>query len=303
MTAKPWESDNIDPQLANQLISSQFSELDCTSLTLLGTGWDNVSFTTNDGIVFRFPRRQFSVDLLLNEISLLPYIQKYISLPVPLPTFIGSPTPEYPWPFAGYKLLSGETADRYALTREERHAFVKPIAIFLKELHHININELQARGAPFDSLGRVDISVRLPKILDYLNKIDEIKCFDTHSLREFAINFKLNTKIDFNCFVHGDLYARHILIKDRKNISGIIDWGDTHIGNAAVDIALIHSFLPQESHNEFRSIYGVIDDTTWNLAKFRALYSSATITVYGHDIQDQELLAEGLQGLSFINET
>ncbi|MGC1854677.1 MAG: phosphotransferase [Candidatus Aquirickettsiella sp.] len=303
MTTKPWESSRIDLQLAKQLISSQFPQVDCSSLTLLGDGWDNISFCTHDDVVFRFPRREFSVTLLLNEINLLPFIQNKISLPIPLPLYVGSPTDEYPWPFAGYKLLSGQTSDRLSLTRNDRKAYVRTIATFLAELHHIDTADMQTRGAPLDLIGRVDIQVRLPKIQEYLDKIDELELFNTETLRQYALNFKLNKPVEFNCFVHGDLYSRHLLIDSQKNISGIIDWGDIHIGNAAVDLALAHSFLPPESLSEFKDIYGVIDDETWRLSKFRAIYNSVRDVVYGHDIKDNKLVEEGLKGLGFINET
>ncbi len=302
MTAKPWESFSLDSQLAKQLISSQFRQFDRENLTLtlLGVGWDNVCFLTQDNIVFRFPRREIAVTLLLNEINLLPALKQHISIPIPELIYIGTPTNDYPWPFAGYKLLSGETADQCSLTRNERLAYVGKLAKFMAELHSVNTTDLQM---PLDLMGRLDPQIRLPKIEEYLDKIDELKFLDTKALRKFSRHFKLQRPIAVNCLVHGDLYARHILIDSQKYFSGVIDWGDAHSGDAASDLALAHSFLPPESHAEFKSHYGVIDDDIWELAKFRAICSSATISVYGHDIKDEKLFKEGLQGLLFINET
>ena len=37
-------------------------------------------------------------------------------------------------------------------------------------------------------------------------------------------------------FVHGDLYSRHLLVDDAGRPCGVIDWGDCHVGDPAVDL-------------------------------------------------------------------
>jgi Ser/Thr protein kinase RdoA (MazF antagonist) len=43
--------------------------------------------------------------------------------------------------------------------------------------------------------------------------------------------------------VHGDLYARHVLVDERGALSGVIDWGDIHLGDPAIDLAIAHLVL------------------------------------------------------------
>ncbi len=40
------------------------------------------------------------------------------------------------------------------------------------------------------------------------------------------------------CLMHGDLYARHLLLDESFQLSRVIDWGDLHAGDGAVDLAV-----------------------------------------------------------------
>jgi aminoglycoside phosphotransferase (APT) family kinase protein len=89
--------------------------------------------------------------------------------------------------------------------------------------------------------------------------------------------------------VHGDLYVRHILVDRNARPSGIIDWGDVHIGDVALDLSIAHSFLPAPAHEEFRRAYGTIDEATWRLARFRALLYALQLAKYAHLVADRDL--------------
>ncbi len=303
MESKPWESASIGEALARELITCQLPEIPLKSLLLLGEGWDNTTFLVNNEIVFRFPRKQAAVVLLLNEINLLPYIQNQVRYPIPVPKFIGKPADNYLWPFAGYYIVNGATADSLDLSRQQRCALASNIAGFIASVHHINAEEVKKLGAPFDLIGRVDVEVRRPKTLILLDKLEQLQLLEVTQLRQFMLEFNPAPRKPKLCVTHGDLYARHLILNPQQQLAGIIDWGDMHIGDPAVDLAIAHTFLPPEAHEEFKKQYGGIDDATWELAKFRGVYSCAIFTVYAHDVNDAALLREGLLGLGFINET
>jgi aminoglycoside phosphotransferase (APT) family kinase protein len=101
--------------------------------------------------------------------------------------------------------------------------------------------------------------------------------------------------------VHGDFYVRHLLINGRRQVTGIIDWGDLHIGDPAVDFIIAHSFLPPQVQEAFKKAYGPIDHNSWELARLRAAYHSTNLAVYGQLSQDPMILKEGLLGLEFIS--
>jgi aminoglycoside phosphotransferase (APT) family kinase protein len=103
--------------------------------------------------------------------------------------------------------------------------------------------------------------------------------------------------------VHGDLYARHVLLDTAHRLCGIIDWGDVHLGDPALDIMAAHSMLPARAHGEFIRAYGGVDDDTWLRAKYRAVYHCALVAHFGMQIHDAALRDAGLTGLRFIRET
>ena len=86
----------------------------------------------------------------------------------------------------------------------------------------------------------------------------------------------------------------------QRELVGIIDWGDLHVGDRAIDLAVAHSFLPASAHKIFREAYGGVSEETWELAKVRAVYSCQLLALYGHHAKDPDILREGLRGLGEI---
>ena len=50
-----------------------------------------------------------------------------------------------------------------------------------------------------------------------------------------------------NAIVHGDLYFSHILVNEKGKLAGVIDWGDIHIGDVAID--LVHHYQRLHGRN------------------------------------------------------
>lgn len=294
---KQWDAEqSVVPELATKLIETQFLELAPVSLELFGEGWDNIAYFVNQKFVFRFPRRQISVDLINIENSLLANLANQLPLPIPNPIYIGKPSEDYAWPFSGYQILEGQTACRAHLTHEERSKLAKPLAEFLKALHAIK------SGAPDDQLRRLDVEMRYPKAHANLSQIEKLGLLpDMKPLFERLESFKhIRNTSPLKVLCHGDLYARHLLISPERKLCGIIDWGDAHLGNPAVDLSIVYSFLPPSARASFWEIYGTPDFNTQKLAEFRALFSASQIVVYAHDVGDADLLAEGLEALKFL---
>lgn len=108
-----WSAERtISCDAAAELLESQFSELRPINAVSFGSGWDNTAFLVNGEFVFRFPRRETSVALLEKETALLPQIAPELPLPIPHPIYFGKPSAAFDWPFAGYRLIPGETACR-----------------------------------------------------------------------------------------------------------------------------------------------------------------------------------------------
>lgn len=288
----PWVAEvDFSPQVARQLLQQQFPELPVEQIILLGVGWDNFAFLVDNEFVFRFPRRKLGAELLDNEIRLLPKLVPLVPLPIPNPLFIGQPTEQYPWKFAGYRRLPGRTACQIPLTDEQRTATIPMLAHFLAALHSLPATWGFQNGAPNDTLGRLDPVRRIPQAHDRIAQQygGGEQADRNHSLVEELGHAR---RPQANSIVHGDLYLRHILINDQCLPCGVIDWGDIHVGDVALDLSIAFTFLPASSREAFRREYGKIEDDTWQLARFRALSYGLVLTEYSRSVNDHALMRE-----------
>ena len=83
-------------------------------------------------------------------------------------------------------------------------------------------------------------------------------------------------------------------------LTGIIDWGDVHLGDPAIDISIAHLVVPAAAHAAFRAAYGPIDERTWTLARYRALYHAILELDYGLRESDTGMRESGRTALRLM---
>lgn len=301
---QPWKPERVvDAELARALLEEAFADLGSVRVEPFGVGWDNTSYLVNDELVFRFPRREIAVGLLEQEIRILPELAPHLPLPVPVPTHVGEPTERFPWPFAGYRLIRGRTADTARLDTPARERAAGPLGAFLAALHGQSAVGLREHGVVHDELDRLDLRKRIPRVEERLGEAVEAGLLDDLEPWRAILDEAPRDWIPGRAtLVHGDLYARHVLVDDGGAPCGVIDWGDLHLGDPATDLSLAAGFLPPEARGAFREAYGPIDPDTWRMARFRALFSAAAVVAYGHDTGDRAMLVEGLVNLDHLRE-
>lgn len=299
--SRPWQAEQeVDLDLARRLIGGQFPLLNPQHLAWLGAGWDNTVYALENH-VFRFPRRQVALELMETEWKLLGALAPSLPLAIPRPLFAGVPAAGYPWPFAGYSLVPGRTACAAALSPEQRQAAAAALAGFLKILHGFDVERAQSLGVPGDKMGKVDFLRHLPLARQRLHQATELGLIVDASPYECLIaglppDLPLNRPV---CLVHGDLYVRHLIV-DEGSLSGVIDWGDAHLGDPAADLSVVFSFLPPSAHEDFWAVYGEVSAETLQLARFRALFHSLALRLYAHDVQDSDLARESALSLTYL---
>lgn len=297
-----------DAALAARLIAEQFPELGGLPLVSSGQGWDNVAFEVGGEWLFRFPRRALGAGCLLAELQALPHIAPNVPLAVPVPRFVGRPAPGFPAPFAGYRRLPGVTACCAALEPDARRALARPLGEFLRALHALDTAPLLAAGVGLDTLERTGVERQAAKAERYLVPLLEGPWADSARLGRRALQRALgelppdSSQVGAaqRTLVHGDLYGRHLLVDEGGRLSGVIDWGDVHIGDAALDLALASSFLPPAAHDELRAAYGGPDEACWARARFRAVHHSAVLLAAGAASADVALARLSAQALAWL---
>jgi aminoglycoside phosphotransferase (APT) family kinase protein len=263
-----------------------------------GVGWDNVAYLINREFVFRFPRRELGARLLAAEMQLMPRLAPMLSLRVPDHEFQGTANDRFRWRFAGYRMIAGRTACRANLDATQRLAVAPALGRFLAALHHVPADFAQQLGAGPDPLGRFNMPYRVEQTRERLayiakhglfDRIDQLLALADATARDYAPRR--------DTLVHGDLYSRHLIVDESAALVGVIDWGDVHLGDAAVDLMIAWTLLPPPAREAFFTSYGSVDPTTWNAARFRALNHTACVVPYAHETRDSHLLRESLEGL------
>jgi aminoglycoside phosphotransferase (APT) family kinase protein len=269
--SEQWRAEiDVDEPLARGLIESQWPQLRGESMRRFGEGWDNSAYLIGERIVFRFPRRTIAVPLIAHEIELLPTLAPELPIAIPNPTYAGVASASYPWPFAGYALLPGETACSRELSDRDRLQLASDLGKFLRALHGIDVAALT--GLRRDTFGKMR-----PELL---------------GIDEPALPFEERV-------VHGDLYARHLLLDEKNRLCGVIDWGDLHRGPTAVDLSVIHMMIPPIHHDAFFASYGPVDERTWRFARYRARHHARNVLRYAESVGDASLRNAAETALSF----
>lgn len=294
----PWTADlGIDAATARAAIAEQFPHLAGCEVVAFGEGWDNAAFLVGERYVFRFPRRRVAVALIETELRVLPVLARRLPLPVPHPRFSGVPSDAFAWPFAGYERLAGEALVHVRLRDAAYGALAYALGEFLRVLHGIAPEALPP--LPGDEIGRFAHARLLPLLT---RRLEELRAAGLIADAAPAlVAFELlapGAPRRQSCVVHGDLYARHVLVDAAQRVSGVIDWGDLHVGDPAIDLSVAFSILPREFRETFARAYGKIDERTWELARYRAIYSSVLLAHYGYKIGDAAILRAGLDGFA-----
>jgi aminoglycoside phosphotransferase (APT) family kinase protein len=295
-----WDAEQIvSVSLANTLIETQFPELAPAAISLLGYGFDNTVYQVNGRFVFRFPRRELAVGLLKTENQLLPSLASQLPLSIAEPLFFGKPNAGYPWPFTGYHYVQGTPPAR--LTEEERIQSASVLARFLRTLHHYPYSKAQELGVPFDELNRLDMMKRKPALEKYVKQMKKCNLYSKQAILESYVDSIQEIKYqEKHVLVHGDLHIKNMIVDQNNNVSGIIDWGDVHIGHPAVDLAIAYGFLPPKGRARFFKEYGEVDEETHRLAKWKAVFTTVVLIAHSYDQGDKQTLEAALESLNLI---
>jgi aminoglycoside phosphotransferase (APT) family kinase protein len=295
--SQPWSPEiEITSLEAKEIIESQFPQLIPVSIAELGKGFDNTVFIVNDNYVFRFPRKEIAVQLLNIENQLLPLLVGQLNIAIPEPVFFGQATKDYTWPFTGYHHVQGESPG--VLTNEIRNLSATSLALFLKKLHQFPINQAEKMGVPHDRFERMNIKKRKAMLVDNIKKAADLQLVEEDQAALDWLSTISEEQLDSPItLVHGDCHIRNILVNKEGTIAGIIDWGDTHLGNPAIDLSIAYSFLPHSGRELFFQKYGEVSDELKMVAKFFAIYVSFILLLYGHDIKDEQLVASAKESI------
>jgi aminoglycoside phosphotransferase (APT) family kinase protein len=278
----------------------QFPELERGSIERLDAGWDNTVWVVGGTWAFRFPRRSVAVPLIEHEIAVLPAIAPLMTLPIPVPTFIGRPDDAYPWPFYGAPFLRGRELPSARLPDERRVAAGRAVGAFLKRLHDPALLDEVKIELPHDPNRRADVRVRDVRARERLGQLEELglwrRTAAVEELLASSVALPAPSTVE-ETLTHGDLHGRHVLVDDVGSVTAIIDWGDVCIADPGIDLSIAYFAFSDAARDAFFAAYGPVEPARRTRARVLALFRASTLVLYAHDAGLHDLEAESLAAL------
>jgi aminoglycoside phosphotransferase (APT) family kinase protein len=298
-----WAAEGtFTPSLAADLIRGQFPGLAAAQVDALETGWDNTAFIVDGRWLFRFPRREIALPGIRREIAVLPRLAVSLPLPVPVPEFLGQPSPRYPWLFWGARLLPGAELAEADLTGPRRAVAAAAVGRFLRALHEPGLVAEVGDGLPTDPMGRASPPVRAGRARGTLDALSGQGIWtpgpDTERLLEAAQRAEAAAGPDSLVVSHGDLHVRHLLVGGDGAATGVIDWGDMCLADPAVDLSIAYAAFDGQARADLLAAYGrPVGPQRELAARVCALSMIAALAEYAAADGRPALLREATAGL------
>jgi aminoglycoside phosphotransferase (APT) family kinase protein len=291
-------------KLWHDLIARQFPELSPITVVDLGEGCDSVAVEVNGRFVFRFPKRADVEEQIAIETRILPALARTSPLPIPVFQFFGKTTIDWPRRFVGYPKLPGRPAIQVEAATASPRPLAPAIGRFLSWLHAYPVADAEALGVPRQSIDAVIEEVRR----DALDDLGLLAAIAPHvAVDEIAraLNGTPPRATSAPVLVHNDFAAEHLLADDEgTRATGVIDWSDIAISDAAVDFAGLYHWGGAPFADAVMAAYdGRLDDGARARARFMAMCRGVMDVRFGREFDRPEYIRGGLRALQYVAES
>jgi aminoglycoside phosphotransferase (APT) family kinase protein len=252
-------------------------------------GWDNVTFRLGEEMTIRLPSAELYVPQVEKEQTWLPRLAPSLPLPIPAPLACGAPAEGYPFPWSVCRWLPGETAE--AAPPADLAGFAVDLAVFLAALQAIDASDGPVAGPhSFFRGGSLAIydepTRRAVAILG--DEIDAAACLEVWDAALAA------AWTGPPVWVHGDVAAANLLVGDGQ-LSAVIDFGCSAVGDPACDLAIAWTFLDDAARKAFRAALP-LDAGTWARGRGWTLWKAliilaglSSVTIHDRQLRRRDL--------------
>ena len=265
----------MDLREVKEMVANQFPRLAHLPIKKIESfGTVNTIYQLGASYSVRVPKIISGVTQIEKEEKWLPFLARKLPLAIPNLIEVGNCSDSYPWKWAIYEWIGGETARRTVLG--EMSANISILAAFIKALQNIETEERLTpgehnyfRGEPL--INRDDKTrATLFKLRDEINYDIGIKVWKE------AIEVPLRE--EEKKWIHGDLQSGNILVRDGL-ITSIIDFGALGFGDMACDLLPAWNLLNSRERAAFKDKMSV-SETVWKRGMGWALTVSVVALEY-----------------------
>ncbi len=294
-----FNEETLTAESASAIIASTFPEFRGARVELLGEGWDFRIFEVDARWLFRFPKREASVAKLNRERELLSGLGEWVSLPIPNYEYFHESSESSSRAFAVYRKLPGISGDISKMV--DQHGVARHLGIFLERLHTYPLDKAREAGV----LEKRDlVAYWRDKSREQLRRLVDLSV-NRDLLRRYLENNTLLTFDGALSLVHSDLWAEHILVDTHSGgVSGIIDWGDTFIGDPAIDFACLYTWYGEGWLENVLTHYTIkLDAEVISRARYLATCLAIHNITLGRDLGRAQWVEAGNSALRLIHAT
>lgn len=222
----------IDRALVGRLLDEQHPDLAALPLGDVASGWDHVTYRLGDDLALRLPRRELGAGMIVGEQRLLPQLAPHLSVAVPVPVRVGTPTDGYPYHWSVSRWVEGRPLDDGTLAASD----VDTVVEFLTALQ--SVTDPPVSAAPHNPYRGIPLADRREGVQTRLGLLSraadrDLDCAALAARFEAAV---AAPPAEVARWLHGDLHPRNVVVRDGR-LAGVIDWSDVTAGDIATDLA------------------------------------------------------------------
>jgi len=261
---------DVPEDLVRRLVDAQHPQWAGLPLRrVASTGTVHALYRLGDELVVRLPLRA-RFQALAKELEWLPRLAPILPLAVPEPVAAGDPAEGFPWAWAVFRWVDGETW-RLADV-DDACAAAEGLAAFVHELRRVD----PSGAPPVPPVRAKDAGVRWA--LGAARELGmDVDCDAIEAAWEEVLAAPDATGPPVA--VHGDLLAGNVLVTGGR-LHAVIDWGGFGAGDPALDLVPAWSLFDGESSTVFRRAFPDADGATWSRARGLALSRILNVPYY-----------------------
>jgi aminoglycoside phosphotransferase (APT) family kinase protein len=264
---------DIDTDLVRRLVADQFPHLSDRLLSeFTSTGTVNAIYQLGDDLCVRLPRVHRWASCLEQECKWLPRLAPSLTLQVPEPVAKGLPTSYYPFSWAIFRWIDGQTYAPDRVADEQQVA--ADLAQFIAELRGNELPPIDDQ-TPFG--GRLPLADQDADVRHWIAQSGDL--IDRRAVTAAWDDALTSPACDGTyAWIHSDLVPPNLLVQDGR-LRAVIDFGGTGLGDPATDLNPAWSVFSETGRRVFRTLVGT-DDETWRRGRGIAISQAVGLVPY-----------------------